>query len=179
MQGINPPKGWKMFAKEFADAANPHGFIENAITISDDPIATSHFHAALTGLAELDTSNSGIVFAEAINNIPGSPTAVDRIGDRVDQYESDLFTTVAQAQQYANTQLRIAALEEYTMSFESLLLPWLEASDIVEIVEERASDYTPRRFLLSNFTFPLGLGTMSGTARRVTVVGTKQTLESY
>jgi hypothetical protein len=120
---------------------------------------------------------SEVVFAEAINNLAGSPTAVDRVGDRVETYESDLFTTAEQAQAYADAQLRIGALEEYTMSFESLILPWLEGSDIVEIVEDRVSEYTPRRFLLSNFTIPLGLGSMSGTARRVTVVGTKQTME--
>lgn len=130
-----------------------------------------------SGLTSTAAAASEVVFAEAINNLPGSPTAVDRIGDRVVLYESDLFTTASQAQDYATTQLRIGALEEYTMSFESLILPWLEGSDIIEIVENRVSEYTPRRFLLSNFTIPLGLGSMSGTARRVTVVGTKQTME--
>jgi hypothetical protein len=122
-------------------------------------------------------TDSEVIFAEARNDDPGSPTRIERVGDRVEPYESDLFTSQEQAQTYADTQLRIGALEEYTMSFESLLLPWLDGSDIVEIVEDRPTEYTPRRFLLSNFTIPLGLGSMSGTARRVTVVGTKQTLE--
>lgn len=129
--------------------------------------------------AQLSAGNtdSEVIFAEAKNVDPGSPTRIERIGDRVETYESDLFTSTEQAQAYANTQLRIGALEEYTMGFESLLLPWLDGSDIVEIVEDRVSEYTPRRFLLSNFTIPLGLGSMTGTARRVTVVGTKQTME--
>lgn len=128
-------------------------------------------------LINSDAAASEVIFAEAINNAPGSPTSVDRIGDRVELYNSDLFTTVEQAQSYADTQLRIGALEEYSMAFESLMLPWLDASDIVEIIEERSSEYTPSRFLLSNFTLPLGLGTMSGTARRVTVVGTSRITE--
>jgi hypothetical protein len=129
--------------------------------------------------AQVTASNtdSEVIFAEARNDDPGSPTRIDRIGDRVELYESDLFTSNEQALAYAKTQLRIGALEEYTMGFQSLILPWLDGSDIVEIVEDRASEYTPRRFLLSNFTIPLGLGAMSGTARRVTVVGTKQTME--
>jgi hypothetical protein len=52
MIGINPPKSWKAFAKEFADAANPHGFIEACIVPSEDPISTSQFHAALSAMAE-------------------------------------------------------------------------------------------------------------------------------
>lgn len=122
-------------------------------------------------------SASEIVFAEAINTDPSSPTNVDRIGDRVEVYESDIFTSVEQAQQYADTQLRIASLEEYSMDFQSLIIPWLDGSDIVEIVEEDVSDFSPRRFLLSNLTIPLGLGSMTGTGRRVTIVGTRQTQE--
>ncbi len=126
---------------------------------------------------EEDNTNSVIIFAEAINTDPGSPTRVDRIGDRVLTFESDLFTTQQQAQDYADTQLRISSLEEYSISFESLIMPWLDGSDIVGITEENSSDYTPRRFLLSNFSIPLGLGSMNGTARRVTIVGSKQTTE--
>lgn len=129
-------------------------------------------------LSQTDDQASEVVFAEALNTDPGSPTRIARIGERVmPPVESDLFTSVASAQAYADAQLRISSLEEYTMSFESLILPWLDGSDIVEIVEEDSSDYTPRRFLLSNISLPLGLGTMSGTARRVTIVGTTQTQE--
>lgn len=52
MDGINPPKSWKAFAREFADAANPHGFIENSIVRSEDPVSTSQFHAALSAMAQ-------------------------------------------------------------------------------------------------------------------------------
>lgn len=52
MFGLKVPKSWKSFAKEFADNANPHGFIENAIVGSEDPVSTSQFHAALSAMAE-------------------------------------------------------------------------------------------------------------------------------
>jgi hypothetical protein len=52
MAGINPPASWKAFAKEFANAANPHGFIESCIVMSDDPVSTSQFHAALSAMAD-------------------------------------------------------------------------------------------------------------------------------
>lgn len=129
------------------------------------------------GGAVTGSTTSEVVFAEAINTDPGSPTRVSRIGDRVQPYESEFFTSVAQAQEYADTMLRIGSLEEYSMSFDSLVIPFIDAGDIVEILEENRDEYTPSRFLLSNYTIPMRLGPMSGTARRVTVVGTKQNTE--
>lgn len=48
MSGIAPPRGWRDFAKEFADSSNPHGFLESCIVKSDKPIPTQHFHQALS-----------------------------------------------------------------------------------------------------------------------------------
>lgn len=132
--------------------------------------------AALAGAVTGNTV-SQVVFAEARNDDPGSPTRILRIGDRTLPYESEYFTTVAQAQDYADTMLRISALQEYEMSFESLIIPWLDASDIIEIKQPDDDLYTPNRFLLSNYSVPMKLGPMSGTARRITVVGNKQNLE--
>jgi hypothetical protein len=129
------------------------------------------------GGAITTVSTSEVVFAEARNDDPSSPTNIARFGDRVKPYASEYFTSVSMAQDYANTMLRIASLEEYTMSFESLIIPWIDAGDIVEIQQPSDDKYTPSRFLLSNYTIPLGLGAMTATAKRVTVVGTKQTLE--
>lgn len=116
-------------------------------------------------------------FGEAINTDPASPTRVARIGDRVDIIQSDYVTDSVQAQTMAEQRLRVAALEEFDINFSSLLIPWLEAGDIVDIVNPRESIYVPRRFLLANYTFPLALGPMTGTGRRVTIVGTTETLE--
>ena len=53
MKGINPPKGWRDFAKEFADSSNPHGFLEACIVKSgpnDRAIPTQQFHQALSAM---------------------------------------------------------------------------------------------------------------------------------
>lgn len=117
------------------------------------------------------------VYAERINNDPTSPTRVARIGDRTEIITSEYITSNTQAALLAESKMRIAALEEYDVNFSSLILPWLEAGDIVDIVDDPDSVYTPKRFLLSNFTFPLALGPMTGVGKRVTIVGTEQTLE--
>lgn len=129
------------------------------------------------GGAVTGDSVSEVVFAEARNDDVSSPTRISRIGDRSKTYESDLFTTVSQAQDYADTMLRIASLEEYSMDFTSLVIPFIDAGDIIEIRQPDDDLYTPSRFLLSNYTIPMTLGPMTGTARRTTVVGTKQNVE--
>ena len=73
--------------------------------------------------------------------------------------------------------LWIASLEEYDMNFSSLIIPFLDASDIVEIQQSSDDIYTPSRFLLSSFTLPMSLGPMTGVARRTTITGSKQNTE--
>lgn len=157
------------YSKSSNDSRIFNHVIVTGAAIGGEP---SSLGGAVTG-----STTSQVIFAEAKNTNPGSPTRIDRIGDRVLPYESEYFTTVEMAQAYANTMLRIASLEEYSVSFESLILPFLDASDIVQIKQADDDEYTPNRFLLSNLTIPMKLGPMSGTARRVTVVGTKQNLE--
>lgn len=135
-------------------------------------------HIVVTG-AKLanDFEFTETVFAEAINEDLGSPTSVSRIGDRVEFIDSDYITTTAQAQMLADQRLRIAALEEYEINFESIVLPWLDVSTIVDIWDEDVAPTTPQRFLLSQLNLSMDLGPMSGTGRRVTIVGSDQTLE--
>lgn len=135
-------------------------------------------HIIVTGSTSTDLAGlSTTAFAEAINNDPLSPTRVDRIGDRTEPIESDFITTRQQAEEMANTRLRISALEEFSINFSSLIIPWLDAGDIVGIVEPGESEFVPNRFLLANFTMPLQLGAMAGVGRRVTVVGTTTSME--
>lgn len=137
-------------------------------------------HIIVTGASITNLSGfTEVVFAEALNTDPGSPTRIARIGDRVDFIESDLITDRTQAQTLANTRLMIGALEEYQINFSSLIIPWLDAGDIVDIVDDTATEYVPKRFLLVSFTFPLQLGAMTGVARRVTITGTREQLEYH
>lgn len=135
-------------------------------------------HIVVTGAKISDLSGfNQVVWAEAANDDPASPTRRARLGDRVDFIESEFVTDVGQAQAIANQRLRVSSLEEYSVAFDSLIIPWLEAGDIVDIIDNNSSIYVPKRFLLTNFTFPLSLQAMTGTARRVTITGTKQNLE--
>lgn len=126
-------------------------------------------HIIVTGEANDETVIP--VMAEAINTEPSSPTRVAAIGDRLYQYTSSFITSEAQAQNVADKFLKIHALEEYDLNFNSIAMPWLEVGEIVEFVDPRPSAGQPSRFLLSSISIPLGLGPMSGNAKRVTVVG--------
>jgi hypothetical protein len=111
------------------------------------------------------------VWADAINTDPNSPTSVAEIGDRYLEISSAFVQTTAQAQTLADSYLAIHSLEEFELSFESLMLPWLEVGDILGFVDPRPAPGDPSTFLLSNLSLPLALGPMSGTGKRITIVG--------
>jgi hypothetical protein len=111
------------------------------------------------------------VYAIATNTDPTSPTNVDEIGERVYQYVSSFITTTEQAQDVADKFLAIHSLEEFELSFDTLVLPWLDVGQIIGFVDPRPAPGDPTAFLLTGLTFPLSLGPMSGSARRVTIVG--------
>lgn len=110
------------------------------------------------------------VYAVARNDDPNSPTSTVNIGERVYEYSSSFIETTEQAQQVANSFLAVHALEEFELNFSSLMLPWLEAGDIIGFQDPSPAPGDPNTFLLSNFNIPLGLGPMDGGARRVTNV---------
>ena len=118
-----------------------------------------------------DGPDNPLVFAEASNTEPSSPTNIDSIGERTYTYSSQVVTDNTQAQAIADSFLSVMGLEQYDMSLESIVLPWLEAGDAVEIILPDAATSDPTRFLLSNFSVPLTLDSMSGSAKRVTIVG--------
>ena len=61
--------------------------------------------------------------------------------------------------------------EEYELNFSSIQIPWLEVGEITEFIDPNAGPTDPIRWLLSSLTLGLGLGPMTGNARRVTIVG--------
>jgi hypothetical protein len=141
----------------------------NLVTASNKASDSRLFnHVVVSG--ESNDSTIPPVAAEARNVLPNSPSSIQRIGDRVVEIKSSLVTTVAQAQELANTYLRVSSLEEFELDFTSILLPWIEPGEILEIEQERENKYVPTRYLLSNLTLPLDLGPMSGNGKRVTIV---------
>jgi len=147
-------------------SSGPEGNLVSATNKASDSRLFNH--VIVTG----ESSNSQIppVAAEARNILPSSPSSIQRIGDRVTEFKSNLVTTNAQAKELAETYLRISSLEEFELDFSSILLPWIEPGEILEIEEFRSGQYMPTRYLISSLSFPLDLGPMSGNGKRVTVV---------
>jgi hypothetical protein len=125
-------------------------------------------HIVVTG--ESSDATVAPVSAEALNTEPSSPTRIARLGDRLYQYSSAFITTVGQAQDVANKFLKIHSLEEYDLNFSVISFPWIEVGEIVQFIDPNPGVGDPDRFLLSSLTIPMGLGPMSGNAKRVTVV---------
>lgn len=119
-----------------------------------------------------ESSDSDIpnVSAEIQNDDPNSPTSVLEIGDRLYEYVSSFIETQIQADEVAASFLAVHSLEEYELSFESLVLPWLEVGDILHWTDPRPAPDDPSIFLLSSMNIPLGLGPMSASAKRVVIV---------
>lgn len=107
------------------------------------------------------------VYYVAKNDDPDSPTSIQNLGERVQEYNSALVTTTAQAQDLAETYLSISALEEYALNFETLMMPWLEGSDIVRWEDPRPAPDDPENFLLTSIEIPLTLSPMGSTAKRI------------
>jgi hypothetical protein len=124
-------------------------------------------HVSVMGV----TDGSLPVRADAVHDVPGSPTAVSRIGRRVLPFESSIVTTTPQAQALADSLLSVNMLEEYEINMSSLVVPWLEAGEIVKFLDPEALANEPDRFLLTSFNIPLGLEAMSAVGRRVTIIG--------
>lgn len=107
------------------------------------------------------------VFAVAKNTDPNSPTSIAKLGERLYQYTSSWITTTAQAQTVANSFLAVHALEEFEVSFESLMLPWLDAGDVIGFEDPDPNDDAPNVLLLSELSISLEVKSMSGTGKRV------------
>lgn len=128
-------------------------------------------------VVQVTSDNSGtasagaLVYGEASNTEPSSPTRVERLGSRVHTYSSALVTSDLQAEEMAQMWLKIMALEQFELNFSSLVYPFLEAGEIVEFIDPRPGEGEPSRLLLTNFDIPLTLAPMSGTGKRVVIVG--------
>lgn len=116
-------------------------------------------------------TNNKLVVGIATNNDPGSRTSVTALGTtRTMEFGSATVANKIDAEALAKRLLAVAALEQYDCSMNAIVAPWLEAGDAVEFLPPDHNDYDPTRFLLSNFTIPLSLGTMSSQLKRVQLI---------
>lgn len=117
-----------------------------------------------------ENSGGTAVVAEARNTDPSSPTNIERIGERTYRYTSSLITTQDQAQDVADKFLKINSLEEFTVSIDAFVFPWLDAGVTMEFIDPKPTQNQPTRFFLHNFNIPLSLESMKLEARRVQLV---------
>lgn len=117
------------------------------------------------------------VWAEAENTDPSSPSHIRADGvpggieRRTYRYSSSFITTTEQAQSVANAFLAIHSLQEFNVTLETLVIPWLEAAEIIDFIDPDPAPGDPERYLLSSFSIPWKLGTASLDVKRVTLVG--------
>jgi hypothetical protein len=125
-------------------------------------------HILVTG----DSSDSSTppVSAEAINDNPDSPTGVPELGDRLFEYNSSFITTTAQAQDTATKFLKLHALEEFEINLSTLVVPFLDAGQVISFIDPHIHPGDPTRFLLTSFSVPLNLGKMAPVGKRITVL---------
>lgn len=116
---------------------------------------------------------NAFVFAEVAITDPDSPIHSSRIGDRPYSWSSPTVATNDEALTLATMLLKVHALQSYEVALGSIVLPWLEAGEVVAFIDPQAPAIVgdPERFFLSDFTIPIGIGaTMDGTAKRVVPV---------
>lgn len=110
-------------------------------------------------------------FGQAINNDPGSPTSTVNLGKRPFTYSFSYFESDQECALLARSRLSVMGLESYDINFSSLYYPWMEVGEIVQIIDPHSNATDPTRFLMDSVTLPLGIEPMSGTGKRVTLVG--------
>lgn len=125
----------------------------------------------MTVVGESSDTTAPLVYGEAKNTSANSPTSIQRLGDRTRNETNSLVTSNEQAKEIAEALLAVSSLQEYELSFESVLFPWIEPGEIIEMIEDEDTSWGPARYLLSTLTLPLDLGPMSGTGKRIVKVG--------
>jgi hypothetical protein len=132
-------------------------------------------------------SNQQPMVGRAWNNDSSHPTSRPRIGERADVVRTSSLQSVAECEEFATELLSVAGLESFNVEFDSLVMPWpdlinqnpggppvgdpanrawLDVNNVLEFYDGTSTDY----FSLTDLEIPLGLGTMSGTMKRISLV---------
>lgn len=122
-----------------------------------------------------DLAAGNIWMGRAENVEPSSPTRTQRLGDRHEFIKTSILRSSQECQALADQRLRIAALEEFDLNFSSLAYPWLDVGVVAGFEDPNPGRDEPDRYLLSTLSIPMKLGPMSGTGKRITIVGAGST----
>ncbi len=110
-------------------------------------------------------------FGEAKNTDPSSPTRIAKIGDRYTDFQFDTVNSDADCVALARKFLKVSALETYELSYDSVVYPHLDANVVVQILDPKAYDFEPDKYLMDTLNIPMSLVPMSATGKRITLVG--------
>lgn len=109
------------------------------------------------------------IIAVAKNTNTNSATSITQVGQRAKLITSSVIKKKADAQKLADTTLKVSGLHSYSIDISTLQFFWLEAGMVIQFNDPYALTTEPSRFLLSSFSIPLGLGTMSMNAKRLVI----------
>lgn len=117
------------------------------------------------------SQDNALVWGEATNTTITSPTRIALFGEILDTVPNAFVKDNASAAAIALAILKVSGLEQYDVKTAAIVIPWMEGGVAVEMILPDAAVGDPTRFLWTDFTIPMALNSMSGTARRVTLVG--------
>lgn len=150
----------------FGDSDDTDGATTAERSVTD----TAIFNDLTVRSSNSDAETTGIAPASQWQNTdPDSSTSIQYIGRRSSSYESELFLTKADTDAYLDIWKRTAALETWELSFNLRFLPWLEVGRVIEL-PDKDNDKVPARYLLTDADVPIGVGTVSGTGKRLTIL---------
>lgn len=148
------------------------GSRQNIIDFSKSSSDTNIFnHVIVTGTSEEETVTGYRYIAILENNDANSPTNISRIGRRTFNFEVNYITSQQQANDLCRRLLDIKQLEDFNLEFSSVCIPWLEAGRVLVFHDPEEDASVPSRFLFSSFTIPLKLGAMTGSGKRIVIIG--------
>lgn len=124
-------------------------------------------HIVVTGQAR---ENQLPAWGEAKNTDPGSPTSIDKIGDRVHVINSSFIVADSEAQNLAQTYLSVYGLEQFEVNLSGIVAPYLEVGIVVEFMDPDPAPGAPTKYLLSNLSIPLTLDEMTANVKRLVIV---------
>lgn len=150
---------------------DPDGNLVDWSEISDPSLI---YNRVVVSGVSTDSALTGALYQGIVeNHEPSSPTSIERLGyTRTYYYSSPFFDSDQQCLDYARSMLAIHALENFQLSYTSIVFAWLEAGEIVQVDKGDSRPGDPTRFLNVNFAIPLTLDAMTGNAKRITIVGT-------
>jgi len=149
----------------------------NLASYSKKSSSTRIYNQVIVTSDNQDDASGGIMYQGiAENHNPASPTSIENLGQTITYfYTSSFFTSSAQCQAVADAMLKIKSLEDYQLGFSAVVFPWLEAGEVIDFQDPKPGVDEPARFLLTNFDIPMALGPMSGSGKRVTIIGQANT----